>query len=643
MEFLTLDYYILGEIVACVLSLILCINVFFNFSLLDKRKRIFGYAGLSTFLASLFDIFSVVCITYYDVIPLWIGTLCSTIYFLNLIAIPLFMACYAFNIAFALNPRKKKIAINVVMAQYCIYMFLILINTQTGIVFKYDINEGYIRGPLKYMTYILTYLFAIQAFIALLVNKRYIAKRLFYVFAIYPFISLCFVFIQMVNNKILLSGVSSISALLFAYLTIQSDLADYDYVTGLMTEAKLRKTISSKKYNGVLYIFTIENMNDLQSNMDAIDLNNSLLRIGKVLFNKFKGFAYHISTNRFAAIGESEDSVKEKAKDVEFFLRKLHEEVDLNIPLPLEIYSAAIAFNKGDYSYNNLIDIINIMLLKAKSNNKKEITLCDEAVFTDLQSKKSIFNILKRELNPDSSQYQVWFQPIYSLKEKKFTHCEALSRLINTEIGNVSPADFIYIAENKGLIERLGMLSFERVCRFIAEHKDVVTTISVNFSANEMLKPDIFDNVIDIINKYGLRANNIIVEITESIFIDDFVTVRNNMLRLSNAGIEFYLDDFGTGFSNLANVVALPFSTIKMDRTFVLMMEKNKKALSLFRNLVLTFKDAKLKILVEGVETDFQNELVMGSDVDFIQGYLYSKPLPKNECIEFLKKNNSAN
>ena len=642
MDFLSLDYYILGEIVACVLSLILCGNVFFNFSLLDKRKRMFGYAGLSTFLAAFFDIGAVVCITYYKKIPLYLGTFCSTIYFLNLLAIPFFMLCYALDIAYSFNSKKKKTAFIFAIVQYSVYVVIILINIWTGIVFRYDCELGYVRGPLKYMTYILTYLFTIEAFISLIINRRYIPKRLFLVFAIYPFISLCFVFIQMLNNKILLSGVSSISALLFAYLTIQSDLVDYDYVTGLMTEAKLRRNVSAKKSNGVLYIFSIDNMNDIQSNMDALDLNNVLLRIGKELANKFEGSAYHISTNRFAAVGDSEESVKQKACEIEFFLRNLHKNADLNIPKELEIYSAAIGFSKGNYSYNNLIEIINIMLVKAKTNNAKQISLCDEAVFADLESKKNIFTILKRELNPDSSMYQVWFQPIYSISEKKFTHCEALSRLVDTEIGNVPPSEFIYIAEIKGLIEKLGIVSFERVCKFIAQNKDVVNSVSVNFSASEMLKSTIFDNVMGIINKYGLSPSNIIVEITESIFIDDFVTVRENMIKLNNAGIEFYLDDFGTGFSNLANVVGLPFSTIKMDRTFVLMMEKSKKALSLFRNLVLTFKDAKLKILVEGVETDVQNQLVSGSDVDFIQGYLYSKPLPKDKCLEFLKKYNRS-
>ena len=128
------------------------------------------------------------------------------------------------------------------------------------------------------------------------------------------------------------------------------------------------------------------------------------------------------------------------------------------------------------------------------------------------------------------------------------------------------------------------------------------------------------------------------MEITESIFIENFELVRKNMTELANAGVKFYLDDFGTGYSNLANVIGLPFSTIKMDRSLVLMMEESKKGKDLFSNLVSTFKDSELSILVEGVETNNQNYFVEKAGADYIQGFLYSRPLPPEECIELLKK-----
>ena len=207
-----------------------------------------------------------------------------------------------------------------------------------------------------------------------------------------------------------------------------------------------------------------------------------------------------------------------------------------------------------------------------------------------------------------------------------------------TELGDISPAEFIPIAETYGYIERLGQVTFEKICRFISENKSTVNAVSVNFSVHQMSNPSIVDTVLNTIKKYNIRPQNIIMEITESIFIESFEAIRLRMEQLAKEGIIFYLDDFGTGFSNFANVITLPFSTIKIDRSFVLMMEKSEKMSSLVNSLIKTFKDNGLKILVEGVETENQDSLVKKAGTDYIQGFLYERPLPASEVIEIFKK-----
>ena len=215
---------------------------------------------------------------------------------------------------------------------------------------------------------------------------------------------------------------------------------------------------------------------------------------------------------------------------------------------------------------------------------------------------------------------------------------EALSRLKDTELGDIPPAEFVQVAENKGLVERLGFIAFEKVCKFIAENRDIVSTVSINFSVYQMLNPNIVENVLGTIKRFGLSTSNIVIEITESIFIDNYDFVMQNMLKLTEAGVKFYLDDFGTGYSNLTNVVALPFSTIKMDRSLVLMMEESEKGKSLFDDLVSTFKSGGFKILVEGVETNSQRDHVESAGADYIQGFLYSRPLPPEACVDLLRR-----
>ena len=465
---------------------------------------------------------------------------------------------------------------------------------------------------------------------------------IFWVFVLYPFISLAFVVIQYFYPKVVLTGVASFTSILFAYLTIQSYIMEVNVKTGLMTEARLRKRLSAKHKRGVLYEMTIDNINMIQSSLDVAELNQMYLDLGTIFMNYFPRNSFIISTNRLVAIGKTIDEVETKSRLLMDDIKKLCTDINSVIPIPIESYSAAIEFSKDENDYDTLMDLMNNMLTKAKASQLKKLQICDESVFVDRERKRYIYRILRRELNLESEQFQVWFQPIYSLQSKKFEYMEALSRLKDTELGDIPPQEFVQVAENRGLIEMLGFVAFEKVCKFISENRSTVNAVSINFSVYQMMNPKVVENVLSTIDRFSLSPSNIIMEITESIFIDNYELVMKHMLELAKAGVKFYLDDFGTGYSNLTNVISLPFSTIKMDRSLVLAMEGGQKGVSLFFDLVSTFKGVGFKILVEGVETNNQNYLVERAGVDYIQGFLYSRPLPPEECIDVLKRNSQA-
>jgi EAL domain-containing protein (putative c-di-GMP-specific phosphodiesterase class I) len=362
------------------------------------------------------------------------------------------------------------------------------------------------------------------------------------------------------------------------------------------------------------------------------------LHLGEIFMNHFPRNAYILSLNRLAAIGHSIEEIQQKRSLLLADIQKLSSDINSIIPVPIESYSAAIEFSKEENDYDAMMDLVNNMLNRAKSSQLKELQICDDAVFADRERKRCIYKILKRELTLESEQFQVWFQPIYSINNKKFEYMEALSRLRGTELGDIPPQEFVQVAENRGLIELLGFVAFEKVCKFISDNRETVNAVSINFSVYQMMNPKVVENVLNTIHRFNLSPSNIIMEITESIFIDNYELVMDNMLALARAGVKFYLDDFGTGYSNLTNVISLPFSTIKMDRSLVLAMEEGKKGVSLFFDLVSTFKGVGFKILVEGVETNNQNYLVERAGVDYIQGFLYSRPLPPFECVELLKR-----
>lgn len=634
-----LNYYILGEVVSCVLSLVLCGNILITFTPTERKQRLFLYAGIASFFGSLVDIFAVLCITYFNKIPLGLCTAVSTFFFIFLIFVP--FALYFFTIEMCLEYKGNKRLYYIIGGiVYSVYLIILLLNIKLGLVFRYDPVQGYVRGGFKNITYIMMIFFMIMNIVMVIISKRSLARHVFWIFIAYPLVCFAMMSVQFLVPKAIMTGASSYTALLMAYLTIQSDMREFDSVTGLLCETKLQNHLSHKKTPGFLYVLHIENFGFIESNAAVQDKNQLLLDIGKQFSACFERRSYSISDNRFAGICDKKEDLLKIEPVIRKFVAQINEKDEYNLPVALEFYTAAIEFTEKDTEkkYSNIIEILNNVLEKAKNNLSTELQLCDESILVDMERKKYIYKILKRELNLESTQYQVWFQPIHSIQKGKFTYMEALSRLTGTELGDIPPGEFVEVAERRGLIEKLGFVAFEKVCKFIADNRDLVDAVSINFSVYQMTNPKLVETVLETIKRFHLNPSNIIMEITESIFIDDYEMVFKNMTELANAGVMFYLDDFGTGYSNLSNVVTLPFKTIKMDRSLVLMMEDSQKNVTLFKNLVSTFKGAGLNILVEGVETPMQDRLVRDAGVDYIQGFLYSRPLPAEKCIEVLRR-----
>jgi len=641
MEFGISDYYSIGELIACWGAFLICVNTLISYALYDRRQRFFLYAALGTFFSSFFNFISVYNIAHFTEKSHFFCTLITSLYFFTLLICPYIMTCYVCDMAVQ-SARKRKLFNILCAILQSIYTLIVSINFKTGWIFYFDEVKGYVRGPLKYITYILSLIYGLVIVITILLQRRHLARRVFWVFILYPFISLCFVGIQFFFPKVLLTGIASFTSVLFAYMTIQSYVMEINLNTGLMTEARLRKRIMAKHKSGVLYVFNIDNINMIQSSLDVSELNQMFLHLGDIMMEIFPRNAYILSINRLAAIAKNLDDVKTRNDKLLTEIINLGSDINSVIPIPIESYSAAIEFSRDENDYDSMIDLVNNMLVKAKVNQLKKLQVCDESVFVDRERKRYIYRILKRELTLESEQFQVWFQPIYSIINHKFEYMEALSRLRNTELGDISPQEFVQVAENRGLIEMLGFVAFEKVCKFISDNREIISAVSINFSVYQMMNPHVVDNVLSTIKRFSLSPSNIIMEITESIFIDNYELVMKNMLELARAGVKFYLDDFGTGYSNLTNVISLPFSTIKMDRSLVLAMEEGQKGVSLFFDLVSTFKSAGFNILVEGVETNNQNYLVERAGADYIQGFLYSRPLPPEECVDLFKRTNYA-
>jgi EAL domain-containing protein (putative c-di-GMP-specific phosphodiesterase class I) len=209
--------------------------------------------------------------------------------------------------------------------------------------------------------------------------------------------------------------------------------------------------------------------------------------------------------------------------------------------------------------------------------------------------------------------------------------CEALVRWEHPERGWVGPNVFIPMAESMGLISRITRYVLDRACRDCAEWPGSVS-VAVNVSIEDLRNDDLVLYVAETLARYGIDAQRLHIEVTESCFMDEPVVVRNLLGRLQAGGVTIAIDDFGTGYSSLSYLDSLPVDMVKIDRSFVTHITEDERKLKLMRGIVNLSRELGMVVVLEGVETKEQIALINEYGfADLIQGFVFSRPVSAQE------------
>jgi EAL domain-containing protein (putative c-di-GMP-specific phosphodiesterase class I) len=225
-----------------------------------------------------------------------------------------------------------------------------------------------------------------------------------------------------------------------------------------------------------------------------------------------------------------------------------------------------------------------------------------------------------------------------------FVSAEALVRFTDEKIGTINPDDFISLAEKNGMIFQIGRQVMRKVCRFIDENQvhenSGLNRISVNLSILEAVRSDLVASVENCHKGRNIPYGFIGFEITETNASLGGDLFTKNMLDLVDKGFSFAMDDFGTGYANLDSIIGLPFQAVKLDGALISAGKKNEKMYIILTEHIQMFKRMGLTVIVEGVETRDQVELLKDLPVDLIQGYYYAKPMPMEAAVSFIREYN---
>ena len=250
---------------------------------------------------------------------------------------------------------------------------------------------------------------------------------------------------------------------------------------------------------------------------------------------------------------------------------------------------------------------------------------------------KAIYRAIKER------SFEVHYQPIYEPKTNKIVSCEALCRLKDSVLGYISPSEFIPVAEMNGNIAKIGDIVFERVCQDIWSYgfsKLGIKYVEVNLSLYQMLEKGMIDRYLNFLNQYNVPISMINLEVTETSSTSDIRNFSILISKLMDLGFSFSLDDYGTAYSNITNVMSTNYLNIKMDSSILWNSEKNEKSRTLLESNIRTFRDLGCNIIQEGVETKEQLDFVVKAGANYIQGFYFSKPLSRDLFVDFVRKFN---
>jgi predicted signal transduction protein with EAL and GGDEF domain len=301
----------------------------------------------------------------------------------------------------------------------------------------------------------------------------------------------------------------------------------------------------------------------------------------------------------------------------------IHEPFDLDGHEVTVDISVGISIAPNDATdFNELLKTADIALYEAKNTGRGTYCFYQAEMNERMQTRSKLERDLQHALT--NGEFELFYQPIVNL-DNKIKTCEALLRWHHPERGLVSPTEFIPIAEETGLIVPLGEWVLRTACAEAMKWPDDIS-VAINVSATQLTSKNLINVVIGAIASAGLPATRLILEITESVFLENTVANLATLKCVHKLGVQFAMDDFGTGYSSLGYLLSFPFSTIKIDRSFIAGLPDKTESRAIVRAIADLARNLNMKVVAEGIETTEQREQAQILGCTDIQGYLISVP-----------------
>lgn len=627
------------DIAAVFIALAVTISFLIRNNITSKTTKSFFLLSTVILCSSVFDLISLYTIKNAATIPLWINHIINVSYILtfNAVSVCYFLLIVVTNGNFKKWERVDKIC---VWLPFVLDIILIVTTPFSGTIFYFDENYIYCHGPLFYFLYVVALFYIVLCFAQNSKKRSTFSKSQRATFYFYFIASCTALIIQMIFTRVLIIGFVTSLTSMFIYLTLENPASYVDKETGMYNRTAFQIIVTNKlekkkpfriielKLIGFKYLNTTIGVSYKEEMMKEMAFNLRKACEKRMMFR--------ISGTRIAVI------IPDNEKLLQHYIIRIN--AIFSEPVKIGDYKIVVTSRlvhircpEDANTWEDVSDILEVSLDNLIEAEPQTVEPADKKLLQKSRRSYLIQNLLSSAI--ENNEFYVVYQPIYSFEKQRYTTAEALVRLNSEKLGFVGPDEFIPIAEQNGMILKLGEFVFKSVCEFIIKERlweKGIEYIHVNLSAIQCMQKSLNQQLISIMDSYGLDYKYIALEVTETAAKASSNILQYNMNKLVERNMIFALDDYGTGFSNIESLIKYPFKTIKLDKSLVDTAFSNIKTKIILQQTITMIKELGLDVVAEGVETESQKDELEKMLCDYIQGYYFSKPVKRNAFLELL-------
>lgn len=628
-------YILHYDYVALLLNVINLAVFIYLKNLRDPKSRVLFVLLINSLLATTLDILSSMAIGhpefYTERFPFIVT---NVFYILNNNKVFIYIIYILLLTGAVRNYTFKNIFLTVL--PYVVTTIMVLLNPFNHFLFSIDTDQMYHRGPGLLILYIVSFAYLLYGSVIAIRNKK-LVDRVIYRALISFIIAYILAFVlQTIFPSYLLQCFSSSICELIMIMILQNRNDIVDGTTKLYNQIafydKLQNMITNSTPFSIILIM-VEDITRISYSLGYGYLNLITQEVSDFIKSSLSSNEkFYIRNGCFVLLNSKNNDklyAETKAKLTSRFQKKWHVH-DMSINLTATV--CQLKFPEQITTYSEIYDYIDHLITTPSSVIKTEqVGINEISVNHHMREQQVRKAIALAMLN---QTFEVYYQPIYSVKDQGFVSAEALVRLRDSQLGFISPDEFIPLTERDGTITKLGLQIFEMVCSFLKHsqlHNMGIRYIEVNISVVQCMQSNLIEQLSALMKKYRISPDQICLEITETVAVNTPEVVRRLFQELDQQGMSFALDDYGRGYSNVNYILELPFNFVKLDKSIIWDYFKNDFGKILLESTIAMMKSLNIELIAEGVETKEQADTLAQLGINYLQGYYFSKPIPSEE------------